>query len=204
MLYFDSFNILGKIQVGFIKIIRITVSSVLLYSYVMNCSSVYAEDTYSSLRINAPNGVAGLDDNGKITSDINNQNIATQNIATQNIATQNIASQDVATQSINTQLVRVSTTNESPSDLDILIFYNREEKKGDNPLQAQTLYFASNSGDDHYHFVGDIFATQYRATLSTPSSSSAPCKSGEFKDDQNYHYVCVAPNKWKRVALSDF
>lgn len=49
-----------------------------------------------------------------------------------------------------------------------------------------------------------IFAHQLISPLSTPSSSSAPCTAGEFRDDANYHYVCVATNKWKRVALSDF
>ncbi|MDI2112092.1 hypothetical protein [Commensalibacter nepenthis] len=49
-----------------------------------------------------------------------------------------------------------------------------------------------------------IVGQQFVGTLSTPSSASAPCTVGEFKDDVNYHYVCVGTNKWKRVALSDF
>ncbi|CAI3953021.1 unnamed protein product [Commensalibacter communis] len=49
-----------------------------------------------------------------------------------------------------------------------------------------------------------ITSTKFIGTLLTPTSSSAPCTMGEFKDDTNYHYVCVATNKWKRVALSDF
>jgi hypothetical protein len=40
--------------------------------------------------------------------------------------------------------------------------------------------------------------------LYTPASSSASCKPGQFADDANYHYVCTAPNTWKRVALSSF
>jgi hypothetical protein len=27
---------------------------------------------------------------------------------------------------------------------------------------------------------------------------------GQYTDDANYHYVCVATNTWKRVALSSF
>lgn len=49
-----------------------------------------------------------------------------------------------------------------------------------------------------------VAAASFKGQLSTPSSSSAACNAGEFKDDANYHYVCVAQNKWKRVALSDF
>jgi hypothetical protein len=40
--------------------------------------------------------------------------------------------------------------------------------------------------------------------LYTPESSSAPCSPGQFADDSNFHYVCTAPNTWKRVALSSF
>lgn len=40
--------------------------------------------------------------------------------------------------------------------------------------------------------------------LNTPASSSAPCTAGQMSDDANYHYVCVAANTWKRVALSSF
>jgi hypothetical protein len=45
---------------------------------------------------------------------------------------------------------------------------------------------------------------QYTETLHTPASSSEPCTAGTFTDDANYHYVCVATNTWKRVALSSF
>jgi hypothetical protein len=41
-------------------------------------------------------------------------------------------------------------------------------------------------------------------TQATPASSSAACTQGDFTDDANYHYVCVAANTWKRVALSSF
>ncbi len=45
---------------------------------------------------------------------------------------------------------------------------------------------------------------RFRETLSTPVSASAPCTPGEFTDDANFHYVCVAKDRWKRVALSMF
>jgi hypothetical protein len=37
-----------------------------------------------------------------------------------------------------------------------------------------------------------------------PKSSSSACASGQFSFDGDYYYVCVATNKWKRVALSNF
>jgi hypothetical protein len=79
----------------------------------------------------------------------------------------------------------------------------------------------SGSGSDRIHIVGrsgelaaftpedvsfavPVQATSYREKLSTPASSSSSCAPGQFTDDANYHYVCVAPNHWKRVALSSF
>lgn len=37
-----------------------------------------------------------------------------------------------------------------------------------------------------------------------PKTSSSPCSASEFSFDSEYYYVCVAVNKWKRVALSSF
>lgn len=37
-----------------------------------------------------------------------------------------------------------------------------------------------------------------------PKTSASNCSSGEFSFDGDYYYVCVATNKWKRVALSNF
>lgn len=44
----------------------------------------------------------------------------------------------------------------------------------------------------------------FQESLTTPASSTSACIAGEFTDDQNYHYVCVQTNTWKRVALSSF
>lgn len=40
--------------------------------------------------------------------------------------------------------------------------------------------------------------------LSGPAKSSSPCSPGQLAADQNFVYVCVAPNHWKRSALSSF
>ncbi|MBS0995868.1 hypothetical protein [Gluconobacter cerinus] len=50
--------------------------------------------------------------------------------------------------------------------------------------------------------TGTIYATVFHENLTTPASSSAPCRAGQFTDDTNYHYVCVATNTWKRIALT--
>ncbi|MFT8346620.1 hypothetical protein [Gluconobacter oxydans] len=62
-----------------------------------------------------------------------------------------------------------------------------------------TLAAISNAGGLAY-----FQAAQYHENLYTPSSSTASCTAGDFVDDANYHYVCVADNSWKRVALSTF
>ncbi|BBC81060.1 hypothetical protein AcetOrient_orf04134 [Acetobacter orientalis] len=52
---------------------------------------------------------------------------------------------------------------------------------------------------------GNIVAIGYfQQPLKTPTSSQASCSAGQFMDDENYHYVCVGKNHWKRSALSDF
>lgn len=191
----------------------------LVYSLLLMGSAVTysasAQDYVATSLVNVPNGVAGLDENGKVTSNIDNQSIDTQSVNAQSLNTQSLNSQGVNAQMMQAQLMslvpdgrfRISTTSDSPSDSDIIIFFNHNEQVGlgTNYLQANTLYFTSaKDGGDHYRFKGDITATRFRGILSTPSSSSAPCSEGEFVDDANYHYVCVSANKWKRVALSDF
>jgi hypothetical protein len=44
----------------------------------------------------------------------------------------------------------------------------------------------------------------FQVNLSTPSSSSSPCSPGQLGADHNYVYICVAPNSWRRSALSSF
>ena len=51
---------------------------------------------------------------------------------------------------------------------------------------------------------GEVDATSLILTPFTPASSSAPCTQGRVADDASYHYVCVAANTWKRVALTGF
>jgi len=58
--------------------------------------------------------------------------------------------------------------------------------------------------DTQVRTYAPISAPSYAEALSTPASSTAACTTGQFTDDANYHYVCVATNTWKRVALSSF
>ncbi|NHN91430.1 autotransporter outer membrane beta-barrel domain-containing protein [Acetobacter sicerae] len=52
--------------------------------------------------------------------------------------------------------------------------------------------------------TGTASAVSFMESLTTPVSGHANCTTGQFTDDANYHYVCVAANHWRRVALSDF
>lgn len=40
--------------------------------------------------------------------------------------------------------------------------------------------------------------------VSAPATSSSSCVAGQWANDTNYYYVCIAANTWKRVALSSF
>ena len=44
----------------------------------------------------------------------------------------------------------------------------------------------------------------FQGVLYTPASSSATCTAGTFWDDASYHYVCIAANTIRRVALTAF
>lgn len=69
-------------------------------------------------------------------------------------------------------------------------------------IGTSTVRSLDNSGNEV--ISGKITAASYQETLTTPASSSAPCMPGQFTDDSNYHYVCVAKNHWKRTVLSSF
>jgi hypothetical protein len=76
----------------------------------------------------------------------------------------------------------------------------------DSPVIAPTIQAGALTvaGKSACLSDGTNCPTSYRETLATPASSTAPCTAGQFTDDVNYHYVCVATNTWKRVALSAF
>lgn len=85
----------------------------------------------------------------------------------------------------------------------------KADTRGDLLVGTQVLGGGNIRGVNGYYgqsatVSGQVAAASFKGQLSTPASSSASCNAGEFKDDANYHYVCVASNKWKRVALSDF
>ncbi|CAI3952061.1 unnamed protein product [Commensalibacter communis] len=85
----------------------------------------------------------------------------------------------------------------------------KPDTRGDLLVGSEVADGANIRGVNGYYgksltVTQQISAAQFHGQLSTPSSSSEACSAGDFKDDANYHYVCVAANKWKRVALSDF
>ncbi|CAI3932055.1 hypothetical protein [Commensalibacter papalotli (ex Botero et al. 2024)] len=150
--------------------------------------------------IDIANGVAGLNENKEVTANINSKQVYSPFILLS-----------------NTGSIRFLTNSTDTNNLDINFFYNRDAKidSWKNQLDANTVYFTNNHYGNNYKFIGNVgvsnqisaskfIGKSFQGQLSTPSSSTVSCNAGEFKDDTNYHYVCVAANKWKRVALSDF
>lgn len=77
------------------------------------------------------------------------------------------------------------------------------------PSEADASFTAWHLPDDATGAVGlmssgAVMAPAMIGRLRTPKGSSAPCVAGEAWDDANFHYVCVARNTIKRVALSSF
>lgn len=52
--------------------------------------------------------------------------------------------------------------------------------------------------------IGKLYATGLQTGINPPASSTATGMLGEIAFDDNYGYFCVAPNSWKRWALSAF
>ena len=76
-------------------------------------------------------------------------------------------------------------------------------------VSAGSLDAVVPSNAAHSFYVGStktaaIGPNGFRGVLATPASSSAACTAGDFLDDANFHYVCVATNTWKRIALNAF
>ena len=70
---------------------------------------------------------------------------------------------------------------------------------------ANGAYFGLNADAQPAPGAGYVQAqVGFIEALTTPASSTAACTAGTFTDDANYHYVCVATNTWKRVALTTF
>ena len=62
------------------------------------------------------------------------------------------------------------------------------------PTDGQVL--AYNQSEDEWE------AGNPRATSGAPTGTNFPGKPGEMRYDNDYFYICIAPNTWKQVALS--
>ena len=60
------------------------------------------------------------------------------------------------------------------------------------------------SGQGIVESVGINHRGNLRLSKNPPSSSGAPGQTGEMAWDDNYVYICVAPNTWKRSALGSW
>lgn len=178
-----------------------------------------ANNAIPQSQMNVANGVVGLNANKQVTANILSTEVAATNLRG------NMLNINAPSATKDVYPIRFNTgSSDSNNNKNIDIFYNGTMRTDDwgNNLDANTLYFSNHHyGMDYsydqesdkvnqYKFEGRVTSTQkisalsFQGKLSTPSSSSASCNAGEFKDDTNYHYVCVSQNKWKRVALSDF
>jgi hypothetical protein len=63
---------------------------------------------------------------------------------------------------------------------------------------------ATDNAVDKLQISGAVVASQYKlsALNIAPASSTASGTIGEIRYDENYMYVCVAPNTWKRSPLT--
>lgn len=52
--------------------------------------------------------------------------------------------------------------------------------------------------------AGNVVGASFSVNLSRPANSSSPCTPGQLGADQNFIYVCVAANRWRRSPLSSF
>jgi hypothetical protein len=57
---------------------------------------------------------------------------------------------------------------------------------------------AGNVAGANAHF------SSFSVNLTRPASSSSACTPGQLGADQNFIYVCVAANRWRRAPLSTF
>jgi hypothetical protein len=76
---------------------------------------------------------------------------------------------------------------------------------GFNPADGTLTYMTSGGpmlriSDDGASRIGRLIQTLPHV----PGSSGSACETGEQAYDAAFLYVCVAPNRWKRVALTDF
>lgn len=73
-----------------------------------------------------------------------------------------------------------------------------------NDANGQLTINTVTGGNLQVNGNGVYTTGSFHVNLATPASSSAPCTAGQIGADAKYVYVCVAPNTWKRSALSSF
>lgn len=115
--------------------------------------------------------------------------------------------------------IYINVTNDedegSKNELVISSFLNAGIKLLPNGTvdSAGTLSLSLNSisGEGRMEFFGDIYTTTDGETFykvgsfkPVPESSSSTGNAGDIAVDDNYFYVCVAENTWRRTELSNW
>lgn len=70
-----------------------------------------------------------------------------------------------------------------------------------NVAAGSGIMVADNAGTATVAIDSTVVSTR---VIVPPKTSSSPCASGQFSFDVDYYYLCIAANKWKRFALSNF
>jgi hypothetical protein len=73
-----------------------------------------------------------------------------------------------------------------------------------NDAIGQLTVKTATGGSLQVNASGVHTSGSFHVNLATPAKSSSPCSTGQLGADHNYVYVCVAPNTWKRSALTSF
>jgi hypothetical protein len=86
-----------------------------------------------------------------------------------------------------------------------IIRYSDDGKALDNPLSINRSSGNIGIGNSDAKTKLDVSDDSIRIRKSmTPTSATAPGEVGEMAWDDGFVYVCVAPNTWKRTALSSW
>lgn len=72
---------------------------------------------------------------------------------------------------------------------------------GKNLLGGIGIIISETAGTSMISVDPSMVSTQ---VLTPPATSSAACATGQFSIDNNYYYLCVGSNIWKRIALASF
>lgn len=104
--------------------------------------------------------------------------------------------------------IRANSSNESGNNkgMDLqIVRYGDDGQALDSPLSIQRLSGNIGIGTANPENKLDVNDDRIRIRNKfTPNTSNDSCSQGQIAWDDQYVYLCVAPNKWKRTELSSW